>query len=459
MSALVLWAGATVATMVAAGDPFFQSRAPGFGGEAGARLAIAVVALTHILSAGLISGAGQLGPVIEWLGYVRRRDDYDRLAHGMGKFTVVYFAISSSVAFLFVTVLLTGLWGHFWTSLVRVMWVPLVIELFAFLFEIMFAYLWYYSWEPLRQHKRLHLALGGLLVVADFLQVLMINVVASYMETPTPPNNLFTVILNPTFYELQVHRIVANLAYIGFGIAAFSGWRFLRARTAENKQYYDWAGSFGMLVGIELTLLQPLVGYSYAKEIQLHSYGSWYRMMLGDLSTVFLFQMVLLGVMLLVAALYFARRLRSDNAPGHRLVFGMSIAMVLTTVFAAMPYHLAFTYQQVQAAGRDRPFWQGGLINPLGAMLPWKVIALMAYSILAIAAVTWYLRGLRGVRWGNAGRGEQRLLVASALLTAGMIITMGVIRENGRQPYLIYGQMSVQGQGPTTAPPAPSAPR
>ena len=455
---LLLATAALVAAVVGAGDPFFQSQAPGFGGQAGARLAIALVALTHILSAGLISGGGQLGPVIEWLGYVRRREDYDRLAHGLGKFLVVYFAISASVAFIFVTVLLTGLWGHFWTSLVRLMFVPLVIELFAFLFEVIFVYLWYYSWEALREHKRLHLALGGLLVVADFLQVLMINVVASYMETPTPPNNLFTVILNPTFYELQVHRIVANLAYIGFAIAAFAGWRFLRSRDEENRKYYDWAGSFGMLVGIELTLLQPLVGYSYAKEIQLHSYGSWYRMMLGDLSTLFLFQMVLLGVMLLVAALYFARRLRSDRAPGHRLVFGMSIAMVLTTLFAAMPYHLAFTYQQVQAAGRDRPFWQGGLINPLGAMLPWKVLALMTYSLLAIAAVTWYLRGLKGVRWGNAGRGEQRLLVASALLTVGMIITMGVIRENGRQPDLIYGQVSVQGQGPTSAPSAPPAP-
>lgn len=447
----------TVLTAVVAGaDPFFQGQAPGVGGVAGARLAIAIIALSHILSAGLVSGAGQLAPVIEWLGYVRRRDDYDRLAHKMSKYLVYYFALSASLAFIFITVLLTGIWGHFWTTLVRVMFVPLVIELFAFLFEIVFAYLWYYSWEPLREHKWLHMSLGGLLVLADFLQVLMINVVASYMETPTlPPDNLFQVILNPTFYPLQVHRIVANLAYVGFAIAAVAGWKFLRTRDPEKKTFYDWAGSFGMLVGIELTLLQPLVGYSYAKEIQLHAYGSWYRMMLGNLSTLFLFQMVLLGVMLLVATLYFARRLRSDRAPGHRALLFMSIAMIATTLFAAMPYHLAFTYTEVRAAGLDRPFWQGGLINPLGAMLPWKVLALMAYSLLAVAAVTWYLRGLRGVRWGNAGRGEQRLLVASALLTAGMIITMGVIRENGRQPDLIYGQMSVQGQQPTTAPSAP----
>ncbi|MFN2464619.1 MAG: cytochrome ubiquinol oxidase subunit I [Candidatus Dormibacteria bacterium] len=443
---------------LAAGDPFFPTHSPNAGGLVGARVAIAFIAMSHILTAGLISGAGQLGPVVEWLGYVRRRDDYDRLARALAKYLVLYFAISASLAFIFITVLLTALWGHFWTSLVRVMFVPLVLELFAFLFEVVFAYLWYYSWDAMRTRKRLHMAIGGMLVIADFLQVLMINVVASYMETPAPPDNLFKVILNPTFYPLQVHRIVANLAYIGFVIAAVAGWKFLRTRDAEKKTFYDWAGSFGMLVGIELTLLQPLVGYSYAKEIQLHSYGSWYRMMLGSLSTVFLFQLTLLGVMLLVSALYFARRLRSDRAPGHRALTVMSVAMVLTTIFAAMPYHLSFTFDQVQAAGRNRPFWEGGLINPLGAMLPWKVLALMAYSILAVAAVTWYLRGLRGVRWGNAGRGEQKLLVSSAVLTAGMIITMGVIRENGRQPDVIYGQMTVQGQQPTSAPSAPPAP-
>jgi cytochrome bd-type quinol oxidase subunit 1 len=424
---------------------------------------IGTVFTTHILTAGLISAAGQLGPILELIGYVRRRPEYDRLAHGMAKFLVLYFAISSAVAFLAVTTLLTGLAGTFWTTIVRIAWWPLVIELFAFLFEIVFAYLWYYTWDLMRGHRPLHITLGGMLLLADVLQVLMINVVASYMLTPEPANDLYHVILNPTFLDLQVHRIVGNIAYVGYLIAAISGFLFLRRRDPLARAFWDWAGSLGMVVGTGMTLMQPLVGYSYAKEIQLHSYDAWYRMMLGPLSTVFLWQITLLGVMFLVAVLYFARRLRSERIRGALMISLSSVVLIVAILLAAQPYDFAFTLQDVQAAGLDRPFWNGGLINPFGAMVPYKIVALTGYTLLTAFALIWYLRGLRHVTWGNAGRGEQRLLVGSVVLVVLMIVTMGIIRENGRSPDLIYGQMNVQEQpasrpSPTPPPHAPQAP-
>jgi ABC-type multidrug transport system permease subunit len=183
-------------------------------------------------------------------------------------------------------------------------------------------------------------------------------------------------------------------------------------------------------------------------------------MMMGTLSTVFLWQITLLGIMFLTATFYFARRLRTDEARGAGLLKVMAVGVALTTLLAAMPYHLAFTYDQVLAAGLNRPFWNGGLINPLGAMIPWKVLALMAYTLIAIAAVVWYLRGLPGVIWGTARRGEQRLLMVMAFLTMAMIVTMAYIRENGRAPDLIAGQMQIQGQQDIQQPhpsPAPAS--
>jgi len=306
--------------------------------------------------------------------------------------------------------------------------------------------LWYYTWDPLKNFKGLHMAMGGLLAIASFIQVYMIDIVASYMLTPTPPNNPIRLALNPTSYPLTVHRTVGNLAYMGFAVAGFCAFKLLRARTPEDRAFYDWGGSFGVLWGVSMTLLQPIVGYSYAKEIQLHAYTSWYKMMRGSLSPVFIWQITLLGLMFLVATFYFTRRLRTDGAPGHRLLRLLSGGLVLATLLAALPHHLALTYDEVLAAGLDRPFWQGGLINPLGAMIPWKVLALMAYTLLAIAAVTWYVRGLSAVRWGSAGRVEQRLLMVSTVLTIAMIITMGFIRENGRSPDLITGHMRIEQQ-------------
>ncbi|HKV30982.1 MAG TPA: cytochrome ubiquinol oxidase subunit I [Candidatus Dormibacteraeota bacterium] len=425
----------------------------------GAQVAIGSLFSLHILIAGLVSGAAELGPAIEFLGYVRQRRNYDRLAHGLGRFITYYFSVSSTIAILLITVLLVGFWGHFWTTIVTIGWWPLFIEAWTFVLQVSLAYLWYYTWEPMRAFKGVHMAIGGLLAIASFLQVFMIDVIASYMLTPTNPQNPVRLALNPTSYPLTVHRTVGNLAYIGFAFAGFCAIRYLRSKTAEDKRFYDWAGSFGLLWGVSMTLLQPVIGYSYAKEIQLHSYGSWYKMMFGTLSPVFLWQITLLGIMFLTATIYFARRLRTDEARGSGILKVLSVGMLLTVLLAAQPYHLGLTYDSVAAAGLNRPFWEGGLINPLGSMIPWKVLALMFYTLIAIAAVVWYLRGLPGVVWGTARRGEQRILMLMTVFTMMMMVTMGFIRENSRGPFLISGEMTIQGQQDVqTAQPTPAPP-
>jgi cytochrome bd-type quinol oxidase subunit 1 len=90
-------------------------------------------------------------------------------------------------------------------------------------------------------------------------------------------------------------------------------------------------------------------------------------------------------------------------------------------------------------------------------MIPWKVLALMFYTLIAIAAVVWYLRGLPGVVWGTARRGEQRILILMTVFTMLMMVTMGYIRENSRGPFLISGEMTIQGQQDVqTAQPTPA---
>ena len=60
------------------------SQAPQGRNIVGAQIAIGSLFSLHILIAGLVSGAAELGPAIEFLGFVRQRRSYDRLAHGLG---------------------------------------------------------------------------------------------------------------------------------------------------------------------------------------------------------------------------------------------------------------------------------------------------------------------------------------------------------------------------------------
>lgn len=432
---------------------------PDFGGLLGYRIAIGSMFEAHILLSGAVSGASQLGPVLEWLGWMRRRPHYDRLAHGLSKFLVYYFSFGSALAIVLIAALLVGLWGHVWSLITRITFWPFYIEAWTFVLMVVFVYTWHYTWDTLGRWKLLHICVGGLLVISSVVQVAMIDIVASYMLTPNSPQNPIQTWLNPTWYPLEIHRFVANLAYIGYLIAAFSAIRFLRARDDLQRTFYDWAGSLGIIWGTALTLLQPVVGYSYGKEIQLHAYGAWYKMMLGNLSGEFLAQIFLLGLMLLTASTYFWRRLRrAEEARGTRLLALLTVLLVVTTLFAALPYHLAPTFDQVQAEGLNRPFWEGGLINPFAAMIPYKIVALIAYTVFGIAAVFIYLRGMPRLRWGGAGRGEQRVLVVAGVAVMAMIVLMGFIRENGRFPDVIAGQTSEFGQQHVPQPTASPTP-
>lgn len=422
-------------------DVPLPSHSPDMGGLLGYRIAIGTIFTAHILLAGAVSGATQLGPFLEWLGWMRRRQSYERVARGLGRFLVYYFAFGSAVAILAISALLVGLWGHAWAEINRIMWWPFYIEAWSFVMMVVGVYVWHYTWDALRRWKILHMCIGGLLAIVSIIQVAMIDIVASYMLTPTPPKQPIGVWLNPTWYPLQIHTIIANLAYIAYLIGAFSAIRFLRAKTPEERSLYDWAGSLGIIWGTALTLLQPVVGYSYAKEIQLSAYGAWYKMMEGNLSLEFLVQITLLGLMLFAAGLYFWMRLRRARARGRSLLGLLTLLLLLTTIFAALPYQFAYTFDQVQAAGLDRPFWEGGLINPFAAMIPYKIAALTAYTVFGIAIVYIYLRGFRDVRWGQAGKGEQRALIFLGVAVMAMISLMGFIRENARFPDVIAGHV------------------
>lgn len=430
------------------------AHAPDFGGFMGHRITIALLFESHALFAFLVSGASQLAPILEWVGYWKQDQRYERLARGLAKMLVYFFAVGAFTAILVITVALPALWGTAWQNINRITFWAFYIEAWSFAMMVIATYVWYYSWDHLREFKRLHIAIGGQLAFASFLQVIMIDVVASYMLTPNNPAQPFRVFLNPTLYPLQIHRTIGNLAYIAWGAGAFAAFKYWRSKSLEEKSYWDWVGSLGMLVGVGMTLIQPIVGYSYAKEVQLHSYGAWYKMMMGTLSNEFLSQMTLLGMMFVVPTLYFALRLKRDHAPGAFVLKLTAIALFLDTVFAAIPYHLSATYDQLQALGLAKPYWQGGLIIPFAAMLPYKVTALVFFTLLAWFAVIWYLRGAPRLSWGNAGRLEQGLLVASFLMVATMIMLMGFIRENSRFPDIIAGHITAHGQKVVNQPPS-----
>ncbi|HVA21857.1 MAG TPA: cytochrome ubiquinol oxidase subunit I [Candidatus Micrarchaeia archaeon] len=408
---------------------------------------VGLLFLLHIQFAAFQQGGAMLVTLFDFLGMVRKDERQTRFAHGMVKTMAVAFAFGGALAIFVVMILLTGLWSHFWVKLLRVMFWPLVVEAGAFVLEIGALYTLYVGWERLGRVRPLRVGLGLVLTIDLFVQMLAVNFVASYMLTPRPAFDLPLILLNPTLLPLEIHRLIGNVAFAGALVAIVGGWRVLRARTPEQRSYGDWMGAIGAVTAISFTALQPLVGWEYAKEIQLHAYASWYDMMLGGLSVAFLFQIFLLGLILTAGIFFFWRRVRTSGIRSPTLAL-CAVLSLGAWLLGSTPSSVAWTYEQVFAANANVPIWNGGLLIPFGQMIPWKLTALVAFTFVSIAAVSVFLREVsRGhLRWGEARRSQAVALITMGVAVSLIMALMGFIREDSRGPFLITNHMLVNQQ-------------
>lgn len=156
------------------------------------RIAIAAIALTHALFATFIVGSSMIGAATETIGYVRRDLRFERLAR-LVAFTLIFTTAAISFSGVILVFLLNLFWPRFWSTLFRIMFWPLLLEACFFLGEAVFAYAWYYSWDWSKssvRRMRWHLSFGWGAAACALIAMVMIDIVASYMLTPRPPNQM-----------------------------------------------------------------------------------------------------------------------------------------------------------------------------------------------------------------------------------------------------------------------------
>ncbi len=57
-----------------------------------------------------------------------------------------------------------------------------------------------------------------------------------------------------------------------------------------------------------------------------------------------------------------------------------------------------------------------------------------------------------GLKWGARGILPHIVLLLLGILVVSMMVDMGIIREESRRPFLIYGRMYIQPQSPDMVP-------
>jgi cytochrome d ubiquinol oxidase subunit I len=420
----------------------------------GKEVVIVMLVMPHILIATFVIGITMITPVAEYVGLITKQSKYDRFARNAAKFTILIFASGSALAITFVLALIT-LYPVFWSYLQNIFFWVLLVEAFMFVGEIIIVYAWYNAWDRMAYRKRLHVIFGFMAGLFGLVQMTFINVVGSYLLTPSeaPATAVGWTFLNPTFMPLNMHRFVGNLSFVGFLIAGWAAWRYLRSTDESDREYYDWMGHWGVVWGFGFLLLQPIIGFGYLKEIQAHNTEAFEYLMLGEKSWLFNFLMIELGIMSVASVAYCLHKLGFAAKPmpmARNILVGALAFMSVFSLLNMVPADGSLIPQigLVVFGGEDTEI-------PLGSMYPYKYIGLLGMMLVGIVVLGVYLRATtQGFRWGRAGRWSQYALLATAVTVTLTMLTMGYTRETARRAetpegsagWLISGCMTMDQQ-------------
>jgi cytochrome d ubiquinol oxidase subunit I len=397
----------------------------------GSRMAVWIVAQIHLNFAAFILGVPIFAVIIEFMGWrigLDREEGrrYDWLAHEFVKLTFAAFSTTALLGGLLLFLLIT-LYPRFWAYMSGIFGPTMWLYAALFFLETFTVYLWYYGWDWLSgPRKGLHVGLGVLSNLFGTAILFVSNSWVTFMISPAGVDEagrftgtLWEAINNFTWMPINIHRLIANIVFGGTIAAAYAAFRFLGARTAEERARYDWMGYVGNLVAISALMVLPFAGYWLGFEIYAFNQTMGVTMMGGFMSWLWIVQAILIGVLFMGSNYYLW--LGMERIPGaerfRAFIPYLVVILALGFMVWATPRSLIASLQEVRRmGGPDHPFLRFfGVMSAKNTAVNLMILATFLSYLL-------YRRANREptVRWARAGMGIQwaTFAVASAVVVA-----------------------------------------
>jgi cytochrome bd-type quinol oxidase subunit 1 len=391
----------------------------------GSRVAIWSVAQLHLLFAAFVLAVPIFAFIIEVIGYKTGDLRYDRLAHEFTKLLSVSFSLTATFG-AFLTFMLIILYPKFTNYLMSVFsptFLPYVLLFFA---EAFFLYTYYYGWGTF--HPLVHLGLGLALNVVGTAIMFIANAWLTFMMSPRGISDTGAVIstwdavYNFTWMPINIHRVIANIAFGGSIAAAYAAFKFLQAKTDEERAHYDWMGYIGNFIAIIAFLPLPFAGYWLASEIYAYSQTLGLTMMGGAFSWLFIIQAILIGNLFLGANYYLWLGMgRVEGVqPLQKFIKYLLIAITLCFMVWATPRSIISTVSELRA--------MGGSAHPILGFLGVMSAKNTAVNILILTTFMSFLLYRRTgkvvtVSWARLGHAAQLTIFAAV---AVFVIFLGI---------------------------------
>ena len=200
---------------------------------------------------------------------------YDKLAYDFIKISLTAYSLTAILGGILIFTFLT-LYPAFFGYLSSIFRPVMHIYALLFVAESATLYIYYYGWNQMKEGilKWVHVSMSVILNVIGTVLMFLANSWIAFMMSPAGVDeqgrylgNIWHVLHTALWNPLNVHRILGNMAFGGGVVAAYAAYRFLSAKTDEDRAHYDWMGYIAMSLGVAFLIPLPFAGYWLMREV------------------------------------------------------------------------------------------------------------------------------------------------------------------------------------------------
>ncbi len=399
----------------------------------GARGAVWIAAEIHLMFAAFVLGVPMFAVITEFIGIVGKDSKYDKLSKEFTRLLVFAYSATALWGGLLLF-LLSTLYPAFWGHMAEIFHLSMWIYAGLFFIESFTLYLYYYGWDKWKEGRAKwgHWGLGLLLNVWGTAVMFIANGWLTYMMSPPEGTTvqglpegvgLWNAIANATWMPINIHRMIANAVFGGSIVAAYAAYRFLAAKTDEERAHYDWMGYVGTFIAISMFIVLPFAGYYLGREIYEYNQQLGITMMGGFMSWLWIVQAILIGVLFLSANYYLWTGM--GRIPGAERFMPytkwMLVVLIICWIVWGTPNTLIATRDEFAAMGGSRHPFLGvlGLMSAKNTAVNFMILTTFLSFLL-------YRRANRipTVPWAKTGTLIQG---AMFVLSGGVVLFLGII--------------------------------
>ncbi|MCH7777034.1 MAG: cytochrome ubiquinol oxidase subunit I [Gemmatimonadetes bacterium] len=399
----------------------------------GARGAVWIAAQIHLMFAAFVLGVPMFVVITEFIGIIGKDSKYDKLSKEFTRLLVFAYsatALWGGLLLFFLSTLYPRFWGHMAEIFELSMWIYAGL----FFVESFTLYLYYYGWDKWKEGRAKwgHWGLGLLLNVWGTTVMFIANGWLTYMMSPPEGTTvqglpegvgLWNAIANATWMPLNIHRMIANAVFGGSIVAAYAAYRFLAAKTDEERAHYDWMGYVGTFIAISMFIVLPFAGYYLGREIYEYNQQMGITMMGGFMSWLWILQAILIGVLFLSANYYLWTGM--GRIPGAERFMPytkwMLLVLIVCWIVWGTPNTLIATRDEFAAMGGSRHPFLGvlGLMSAKNTAVNFMILTTFLSFLLYRRA-----NKIPTVSWAKTGTLIQG---AMFVLSGGVVLFLGII--------------------------------